>query len=101
MNVVFACLDADTLGGIQRVTHTLAQGLAERGHAVRVVGLHRSTAPFRYVAEPRYRRHVVGRAPPRRAGRNAPGRAPPPQAPRRRAPPPGGRGRTKPSPGAP
>ncbi|MET7462573.1 glycosyltransferase [Nonomuraea sp. NPDC005501] len=68
MNVVFACLDADTLGGIQRVTHTLAQGLAERGHAVRVVGLHRSAAPFRYVAEPRYRRHVIGRAPAGRAG---------------------------------
>ncbi|MEV0201279.1 glycosyltransferase [Nonomuraea sp. NPDC050691] len=75
MNVVFACLDADTLGGIQRVTHTLAQGLAERGHDVRVIGLHRSAAPFRYVAEPRYRRHLVSRAPSGRSGRLARARA--------------------------
>lgn len=65
MNVVFACLDADTLGGIQQVTHTLAQGLAGRGHEVHVIGLHRATAPFRYVEEPRYRQHVIS---PRPAG---------------------------------
>ncbi|WP_049566719.1 glycosyltransferase [Nonomuraea sp. SBT364] len=63
MNVVFACLDADTLGGIQQVTHTLAQGLAGRGHEVHVVGLHRAAAPFRYVERPRYRQHVIGRGP--------------------------------------
>ncbi|MFD9949389.1 glycosyltransferase [Nonomuraea sp. NPDC059023] len=63
MSIVFACMDADTLGGIQQVTHTLAQGLAVRGHDVHVIGLHRSTTPFRYVAEPRYRKHVVGRRP--------------------------------------
>ncbi|WP_449064853.1 glycosyltransferase [Planomonospora algeriensis] len=62
--VLFACLDADTLGGIQRVTHTVAQGLAERGHDVHVVGLHRAEHPFRYVERPRYRRHVVHRTPP-------------------------------------
>ncbi|MEU6716271.1 glycosyltransferase [Nonomuraea sp. NPDC046802] len=61
MSVVFACMDADTLGGVQQVTHTLAQGLAERGHEVHVIGLHRATAPFRYVERPRYHHHVVSR----------------------------------------
>ncbi|MGP3914764.1 glycosyltransferase [Nonomuraea sp. 10N515B] len=59
MSVVFACVDADTLGGIQQVTHTLAQGLAERGHEVHVIGLQRSLAPFTYVDRPLYHRHVV------------------------------------------
>ncbi|NUO96625.1 MAG: glycosyltransferase [Nonomuraea sp.] len=62
MTVVFACLDADTLGGVQQVTHTLAQGLAERGHEVHVVGLRRAANPFRYVDRPRYERHVIGDA---------------------------------------
>ena len=61
--VVFACLDADTLGGVQRVTHTVAQGLAERGREVHVIGLHRAENPFRYVERPRYTGHVVHRAP--------------------------------------
>lgn len=63
MSVVFTCLDADTLGGIQQVTHTLAQGLAERGHEVHVIGLHRTGRPFRYVDEPRYHRHLVSPRP--------------------------------------
>lgn len=61
--VVFACIDADTLGGVQRVTHTVAQGLAERGHEVHVIGLHRAENPFRYVERPRYAGHVIHRAP--------------------------------------
>ncbi|MBB2909540.1 glycosyltransferase involved in cell wall biosynthesis [Streptosporangium becharense] len=61
--VVFACMDADTLGGIQRVTHTVAQGLAERGHEVHVIGLHRAERPFRYVERPRYAHHVIHRRP--------------------------------------
>ncbi|MFI7618494.1 glycosyltransferase [Nonomuraea terrae] len=73
MSVVFTCLDADTLGGVQHVTHTLAQGLAERGHEVHVVGLHRSSRPFRYVESPRYHRHVISRS--RADGRLARGRA--------------------------
>ncbi|MDP9862953.1 MULTISPECIES: glycosyltransferase [Streptosporangium] len=56
-------MDADTLGGIQRVTHTVAQGLAERGHDVHVVGLHRAESPFRYVERPGYRHHVIHRTP--------------------------------------
>jgi glycosyltransferase involved in cell wall biosynthesis len=62
-SVVFACMDADTLGGIQRVTHTVAQGLAERGHEVHVLGLHRAEVPFRYVERPGYTRHVIHRTP--------------------------------------
>ncbi|MFJ2030318.1 glycosyltransferase [Streptosporangium sp. NPDC087985] len=62
-SVMFACMDADTLGGIQRVTHTVAQGLAERGHDVHVVGLHRAGNPFRYVERPGYRHHVIHRTP--------------------------------------
>ncbi|GGO74267.1 glycosyltransferase [Nonomuraea cavernae] len=71
MNVVFACLDADTLGGIQQVTHTLAQGLAGRGHEVHVIGVHRARAPFRYVDEPLYRQHVISRHPLDTVGRSA------------------------------
>ncbi|MFI6320702.1 glycosyltransferase [Nonomuraea sp. NPDC050556] len=56
MTVVFACVDADTLGGIQQVTHTLAQGMAERGHEVHVVGLDPTAAPFTYVEDPLYGR---------------------------------------------
>ncbi|WP_380707974.1 glycosyltransferase [Sphaerisporangium corydalis] len=59
--VVFACMDADTLGGIQQVTHTVAQGLALRGHEVHVVGLHRAPDPFKYVERPLYEHHVVQR----------------------------------------
>ncbi|GIH75741.1 glycosyltransferase [Planobispora longispora] len=61
--VLFACMDADTLGGIQRVTHTVAQGLAGRGHEVHVLGLHRAESPFRYVERPGYHRHVLHRTP--------------------------------------
>ncbi|MEV4069483.1 glycosyltransferase [Nonomuraea fuscirosea] len=61
MTVVFTCLDADTLGGTQQVTHTLAQGLARRGHEVHVIGLQPAAVPFRYVRHPRYQRHVIGR----------------------------------------
>lgn len=59
--VVFVCMDADTLGGMQRVTHTLAQGFARRGREVHVVGVNRSANPFRYVAEPGYHRHSLHR----------------------------------------
>lgn len=59
MSVVFACMDADTLGGIQQVTHTLAQGMAERGHDVHVVGLERTVSPFTYVDQPLYAKHIT------------------------------------------
>ncbi|MEO3886061.1 glycosyltransferase [Nonomuraea sp. B5E05] len=71
MSVVFACLDADSLGGVQQVTHTLAQGLAGRGHEVHVIGLHRPAAPFRYVDRPLYHHHVISRRPMDTTGRLA------------------------------
>ena len=62
-SLVFACMDADTLGGIQQVTHTLAQGLAERDFDVHVIGLHRAGDPFTYQVDPRYQRHLISRGP--------------------------------------
>ncbi|GLW05529.1 hypothetical protein Misp01_06590 [Microtetraspora sp. NBRC 13810] len=67
--VVFACLDADALGGVQRVTHTIAQGLSGRGYEVHVLGLHRAAEPVRYVERPAYLRHLIHRAPQERVGR--------------------------------
>jgi glycosyltransferase involved in cell wall biosynthesis len=75
VTIVFACLDADTLGGVQQVTHTLAQGLAGRGHDVHVIGLHQAASPFRYVDSPLYERHVISRTPADRQGRLARGHA--------------------------
>ncbi|WP_067174968.1 glycosyltransferase [Microtetraspora niveoalba] len=74
--VLFVCLDADTLGGVQRVTHTVAQGLAERGYEVHVAGLHASADPVRYVERPAYTRHPALSAAPAkrwhgRSGRRA------------------------------
>ncbi|MFC6080689.1 glycosyltransferase [Sphaerisporangium aureirubrum] len=65
--VVFVCVDADALGGVQQATHTLAQGLALRGYAAHVAGLrHGGGAPFRYVERPLYERHAPGRGAGRR-----------------------------------
>uniref|UniRef100_UPI0013B43031 glycosyltransferase n=1 Tax=Nonomuraea lactucae TaxID=2249762 RepID=UPI0013B43031 len=75
MTIVFACLEADALGGVQQVTHTLAQGLARRGHDVHVVGLHQAASPFSYVGERLYEQHLISRAPVGREGRLARGRA--------------------------
>ncbi|WP_283138616.1 glycosyltransferase [Rhizohabitans arisaemae] len=60
--VFFVCMDADTLGGMQRVTHTVAHGLGLRGHRVTVIGLHRAAAPVGYVAEPAYVHRVLQRS---------------------------------------
>ncbi|GAB1823119.1 glycosyltransferase [Herbidospora sp. RD11066] len=61
--VAFACMDADTLGGIQRVSHTLAQGLARRGYDVHVIGLHRSADPVTYIDDPAYGQHEINPGP--------------------------------------
>ncbi|GII75599.1 hypothetical protein Sru01_05810 [Sphaerisporangium rufum] len=61
--VVFACEDADALGGVQLVTHTVAQGLALRGHQVHVVGLRRARAPVRHIERPLYERHLAAGGP--------------------------------------
>lgn len=57
--VAFACTDADTLGGVQRVSHTLAQGLARRGYEVHLIALHRSDDPVTYLDEPAYGQHEI------------------------------------------
>ncbi|GII90859.1 glycosyltransferase [Sinosporangium siamense] len=71
LSLAFICLDADTLGGMQRVTHTVAHGLASRGYEVHVVGLHQATHPFRYIRTPAYRHHVIHRSTPGRLMRRA------------------------------
>lgn len=57
--IVFAANTIDEVGGAQRVVHVVAQGLAERGHSVDVVGV----APFEprhtFVADPAFRRFVL------------------------------------------
>ncbi|MGA4540822.1 glycosyltransferase [Uniformispora flossi] len=47
-------IDVDSLGGSQRVIHTLAQGLGGRGHRVEVIGIRTSPEPFPYNAAPAY-----------------------------------------------
>ncbi|MEU0938637.1 MULTISPECIES: glycosyltransferase [unclassified Embleya] len=53
-HVFFVGIDVDSLGGSQRVIHTLAQGLGGRGHRVEVVGIRTAPEPFRYHDEPTY-----------------------------------------------
>lgn len=54
-NVFFVGIDVDSLGGSQRVLHTLAQGLGGRGHRVHVIGIRTAPEPFQYNAVPTYR----------------------------------------------
>ncbi|PHQ49798.1 hypothetical protein BLA24_19295 [Streptomyces cinnamoneus] len=48
-------IDVDSMGGSQRVLHTLAQGFAERGHDVELIGIRPSPEPHSYTADPAYR----------------------------------------------
>ncbi|GIH27787.1 hypothetical protein Aph01nite_60970 [Acrocarpospora phusangensis] len=64
--VLFASTDAGTLGGgVRRVVHTVAQGLAERGHDVHVVDLE----PVIPIGRPQYTQHVIKPGPTRWARR--------------------------------
>ncbi|MEV4743472.1 glycosyltransferase [Streptomyces sp. NPDC049555] len=56
-------IDVDSLGGSQRVLHTLAQGFAGRGHTVDLVGIRPSPEPHPFVADPAYRCTTLYRAP--------------------------------------
>ncbi|MFF8279281.1 glycosyltransferase [Streptomyces lateritius] len=47
-NVFFVGIDVDSMGGSQRVLHTLAQGMGERGHRVELIGIRPSPEPFPY-----------------------------------------------------
>ncbi|MET7299761.1 glycosyltransferase [Embleya sp. NPDC005575] len=53
-HIFFVGIDVDSLGGSQRVIHTLAHGLGERGHHVRVVGIRTAPEPFTYHETPAY-----------------------------------------------
>ncbi|MER5647104.1 glycosyltransferase [Streptosporangium sp. NPDC002524] len=54
-NVFFLSTDGDSMGGSQRVIHTLAQGLGSRGHKVTLISINPSRQPQTYVADPVYR----------------------------------------------
>jgi glycosyltransferase involved in cell wall biosynthesis len=51
--------EVDSVGGSQRVLHTLAQGFGERGHRVRLIGLRPSPSPFGYNLPDRKYEHTV------------------------------------------
>ncbi|MGW1073203.1 glycosyltransferase [Streptomyces sp. NPDC002537] len=56
-------IDVDSMGGSQRVLHTLAQGFAERGHRVDLIGIRPSAEPHVHVADPAYRHTTLHRSP--------------------------------------
>ncbi|MFI6506662.1 glycosyltransferase [Streptosporangium sp. NPDC050855] len=58
-DVFFLSTDADSMGGSQRVIHTLAQGLGARGHRVTMISINPSRQPQTYVADPLYRRATL------------------------------------------
>ncbi|MEX2986223.1 glycosyltransferase [Streptomyces sp. C36] len=62
-DLILVGIDVDSMGGSQRVLHTLAQGFAERGHAVELIGIRPSPEPHTYVADPAYRRTTLYRTP--------------------------------------
>ncbi|MBB5122665.1 hypothetical protein AF335_04815 [Streptomyces eurocidicus] len=57
-------IDVDSMGGSQRVLHTLAQGFAERGHRVDLIGIRPSPEPHTFVADPGYRHTTLYAEPP-------------------------------------
>ncbi|MFE2554579.1 glycosyltransferase [Streptomyces sp. NPDC059352] len=58
-NVFFVGIDVDSMGGSQRVLHTLAQGMGERGHRVELIGIRPSTEPFPYNATRTYQHSTL------------------------------------------
>ncbi|MFD0383767.1 glycosyltransferase [Streptomyces stramineus] len=63
-NLFLVGIDVDSMGGSQRVLHTLAQGFAERGHRVDLIGIRPSPEPHTYTADPAYRHTTLYTAPP-------------------------------------
>lgn len=57
--IVLMANNVDEVGGAQRVVHVLAQGFAERGHDVEVVGVTPQPPVHEYADEPAYRRRVL------------------------------------------
>ncbi|MFF7690372.1 glycosyltransferase [Streptomyces syringium] len=70
-NVFLVGIDVDSMGGSQRVLHTLAQGFAERGHRVDLIGIRPSPEPHTYITDPGYRHTTLYRSPPAPAWRAA------------------------------
>ncbi|MEU2874237.1 glycosyltransferase [Streptomyces olivoreticuli] len=62
-NLFLVGIDVDSMGGSQRVLHTLAQGFAERGHRVELIGIRPSPEPHAYTADPAYAHTVLHRSP--------------------------------------
>lgn len=62
-NVFLVGIDVDSLGGSQRVLHTLAHGFAGRGHRVDLIGIRPSPEPHRYHDAPAYRHTTLYRTP--------------------------------------
>ncbi|MFE3094796.1 glycosyltransferase [Streptomyces sp. NPDC059248] len=58
-NVFFVGIDVDSMGGSQRVLHTLAQGMGDRGHRVELIGIRPSPEPFPYNADGRSYAHAT------------------------------------------
>ncbi|MEW2404125.1 glycosyltransferase [Streptomyces sp. NPDC046862] len=63
-NIFLVGIDVDSMGGSQRVLHTLAQGFAERGHRVDLIGIRPSPEPHRYHSSPAYRHTTLYTTPP-------------------------------------
>lgn len=57
--IILMANNIDEVGGAQRVVHVLAQGFAERGHDVEVVGITPQPPVHEYPDEPAYRRRVL------------------------------------------
>lgn len=68
-NIFFVGIDVDSMGGSQRVLHTLAQGMGDRGHRVHLIGIRPSAEPFPYNPRPSYRHSTLYPRPPATAWR--------------------------------
>ncbi|MEU8200230.1 glycosyltransferase [Streptosporangium sp. NPDC049046] len=74
-DVFFLSTDGDSMGGSQRVIHTLAQGLGSRGHRVTLISINPSRQPQSYIADPVYRHATLYDTPaPEPAARSLPWR---------------------------
>lgn len=61
--IVILANDIDGVGGAQRVAHSLAQGLALRGHCVDLAGIVPFTPRHEFIADPAYRARTLGDRP--------------------------------------
>lgn len=62
--IVILANNIDEVGGAQRVAHSLAQGLALRGHRVELVGIVPHSPRHRFIDNPAYRSVTLGSTPP-------------------------------------